>query len=75
MGQSMLMRIVSLALLASIAASASACTHVAAYQRGRLAHPTMTTQALLGSGEAHVYAVTEGAIGGTGGASSGCGCN
>lgn len=53
---------------------APACQHVAPYNRGRLAHPTMTTDR-TGLAEAHVYAVHEGAIGGNPGAESGCGCN
>ncbi|MCC6904138.1 MAG: DUF4266 domain-containing protein [Polyangiaceae bacterium] len=53
----------------------SACTNVAAYQRGRLAHPTMTPTFGESDALTHVRAVQEGAIGGELGASSGCGCN
>ncbi len=60
--------------LALVAVSSGACSHVAPYQRGRLAHPTMTGSE-LGAGEAHVYAVQEGATGGGTVAESGCGCN
>ncbi|MDB4935556.1 MAG: uncharacterized protein JWP87_2528 [Labilithrix sp.] len=50
------------------------CTHVAPYDRGRLAHPTMTQP--LGSAAAdHLHAVQEGAAGGGTVAESGCGCN
>lgn len=51
------------------------CTHVAAYERGRLAHPTMTTSDLAGPAEAHVRAIHEGATGGSFEAGGGCGCN
>jgi hypothetical protein len=60
-------------LLAALAFAAG-CTHVAAYDRGRLAHPSMTDE--LGSvASAHVQAVQEGASGGGSVAESGCGCN
>lgn len=55
--------------------SLSACTHVRPWERGKLAHPTMTGPNLPGVAEEHVYAVQEGAIGGAGGVESGCGCN
>ena len=51
----------------------AACTHVAPYERGRLAHPTMT-QSVESAAAEHVHAVHEGATGGSVGA-SGCGCN
>ena len=52
------------------------CARVAPYQRGKLAHPTMTTSDIVGTGEGHVRAVQEGAMGGTGfSAGGGCGCN
>lgn len=50
------------------------CTHVAAYERGKLAHRTMTTEA-TGPAAEHVYSVHEGAAGGSASAESGCGCN
>jgi hypothetical protein len=50
------------------------CGHVAPYQRGKLAHPTMT-MADQGPAAAHVLAVHEGATGGGSLAESGCGCN
>jgi hypothetical protein len=53
----------------------SGCAHVAPYERGRLAHPTMRMTELAEPAEVHVYSVHEGAAGGTVGASSGCGCN
>lgn len=51
------------------------CTTVAPYQRAKLAHPTMAANDLAGPGEEHLRAVTEGAVGGSAGAGSGCGCN
>jgi hypothetical protein len=69
----------SLALLllgsAILAVAASGCVSVKAYQRGKLAHPTMALDEPTGVAEAHVYGVHEGAQGGTGGAGGGCGCN
>jgi len=52
-----------------------ACTHVAPYERGSLAHPTMTTADIVSPSEEHVRAVQEGAIGGAASAGGGCGCN
>jgi hypothetical protein len=52
----------------------TACSHVAPYQRGKLAHPMMTND-LVGPAAAHVLAVHEGATGGGQLAESGCGCN
>jgi hypothetical protein len=54
--------------------TSSACTHVAAYDRSALAHPTMAA-AVDGPATAHVRAVHEGATGGGSVAESGCGCN
>ena len=51
------------------------CAPVAPYERGKLAHPTMTAGDMAGFGESHLRAITEGAIGGSGGTGSGCGCN
>lgn len=65
----------SLLLLVSVLALASAaCSHVAPYQRGKLAHYTMTDEA-SGPAAEHVYGVQEGAVGGSGGGGGGCGCN
>jgi hypothetical protein len=63
---------VALAFLVSVV---SACQHVAPYERGRLAHPTMVSSDLTKPGEQHLRGVQEGAIGGGTGAESGCGCN
>ncbi len=61
--------------LLSLLSVTSACTTVAPYERGKLAHPTMTTGDLVGPGEAHVRAVHEGATGGSFEVGGGCGCN
>ena len=51
------------------------CSHVAPYERGNLAHPSMAAGD-MGSGiDEHVRAVSEGATGGFGGGGGGCGCN
>jgi hypothetical protein len=52
-----------------------ACANVAAYERGNLAHPTMTSADIAPPSEEHVRAVQEGAIGGGTSAGGGCGCN
>jgi uncharacterized protein DUF4266 len=57
------------------AALLAACANVAPYDRGKLAHPSMTTADLAGPGEAHVRAVHEGATGGGFEVGGGCGCN
>jgi hypothetical protein len=61
--------------LAALAFASTACSHVAPYERAKIAHPTMTAGDLVGTGESHVRAVLEGATGGSIGAESGCGCN
>ena len=65
-------RLVTITLLAL---GSSACSHVAAYERGRLAHPTMNPEDGTSAGLDHVRAVQEGATGGQIGVASGCGCN
>ena len=64
-----------LAVMTLLAAAAAGCTHVAPYQRQKLAHPTMTVSETAGPGESHLRAIQEGATGGAAGAESGCGCN
>jgi hypothetical protein len=71
----MLARIMRLAALAALACVATACAHVAPYQRAKLAHPMMTADDLAGPAAAHVMAVHEGATGGGSLSESGCGCN
>jgi hypothetical protein len=61
-------------VLAVSAIAATGCTHVAPYERARLAHPTMT-QAVGSAAADHLHAVQEGAAGGGSVAESGCGCN
>jgi hypothetical protein len=51
------------------------CSHVAPYERGTLAHPTMATAGFLGPAAGHLNAVQEGATGGRSVSESGCGCN
>ncbi|MDB4939325.1 MAG: uncharacterized protein JWP87_6297 [Labilithrix sp.] len=65
----------SLVLAASLAASVAGCVSVAPWERGRLAHPTMTTSDPTGPAEAHARAIQEGATGGGFEAGGGCGCN
>jgi Domain of unknown function (DUF4266) len=55
--------------------AATGCGTVQPYERGKLAHPTMTAADMAGFGESHLRAISEGAIGGSGGTGSGCGCN
>ena len=56
-------------------ASLAGCVHVAPYERGMLAHPTMTVDDVSTAMEEHVRAVSEGAAGGLSGGGGGCGCN
>jgi hypothetical protein len=62
-------------VLSFLALSSVACTHVAPYERGKLAHPMMTAGDLEGPAASHVLAVHEGATGGGSLSESGCGCN
>lgn len=62
-------------LLITAALAVSACSHVAPYERERLAHRTMVEMQYAGPAEFHVRAVQEGASGGSLEAVSGCGCN
>jgi hypothetical protein len=61
--------------LVLLALATVGCTHVAPYERGKLAHPMMTADDLEGPAAAHVLAVHEGATGGGSLSESGCGCN
>ena len=67
--------VVALALLAIGLCAATGCGTVQPYERGKLAHPTMSAGDMAGFGESHLRAISEGAIGGNGGTGSGCGCN
>ena len=62
-----------LALLLPVVATA--CAGVPVYDRGRIAHPSMTTSDLARPSEEHARAVQEGAIGGGFEVGGGCGCN
>ncbi len=63
------------ALGASLAVMAAGCRTVHVYERGYLAHPTMTTDSPQGRAEEHMRSVHEGAAGGSGVSGGGCGCN
>jgi hypothetical protein len=67
--------IIGIALMGASLFFSTGCTTVAPYERAKLAHPTMAANDLVGPGEMHLRGVTEGAIGGSAGAGSGCGCN
>ncbi|MDP9148956.1 MAG: DUF4266 domain-containing protein [Myxococcota bacterium] len=72
----MVPRHVLICTLVILAAAGSAgCTHVAPYERAKLAHPMMTAGDLDGPAAEHVLAVHEGATGGGALSESGCGCN
>ncbi len=62
-------------LIVLMVLATTGCAGVAPYERGRLAHPSMTTSDMAGPSEAHVRAVQEGATGGGFEAGGGCGCN
>ena len=62
-------------LVVAALAFVTGCAGVKPYERGRLAHPTMLLGDMARVGEAHVYAIREGAVGGGSGAQGGCGCN
>ncbi len=68
-------RILALTTALALLVGASACTHVAPYDRAKLAHPTMADNDFDGPAAEHVNAVHEGATGGGSLAESGCGCN
>lgn len=69
-------KLLVLAACAALGLSATGCVHVAPYERGTLAHPTMTTDDMSTGLDEHVRAVSEAAEGGgLGGGGGGCGCN
>ena len=71
-----IVRFALLCAMTSLAlATATGCARVAPYERGQLAHPTMTAEDISSGMEEHVRAVSEGAAGGLGGGGGGCGCN
>jgi hypothetical protein len=61
--------------LAFLLLCSASCARVAPYERGLLAHPSMTTSDIAPPSEEHVRAVQEGAVGGNASAGGGCGCN
>jgi hypothetical protein len=63
--------------LASLAilSACSGCSHVAAYQRGIIARPDMTTSDLSGRAVQHATEVHEGAARSGAVSEAGCGCN
>jgi len=61
--------------LAAILATCGACGHVAAYERGAIARPDMTTSDLAGRAAQHATEVHEGAARGGSVSEAGCGCN
>jgi hypothetical protein len=61
-------------VIVTLLATTSGCAHVKPYERGKLAHHSMTSE-LEGPATAHTLAVHEGATGGGSLAESGCGCN
>jgi hypothetical protein len=65
--------VVAVALALSL--TMSACARVRPWERGKLAHPTMLLADEARPGEAHVYAIQEGAVGGAASVEGGCGCN
>ncbi len=62
-------------LMAALLSLAAGCATVAPYERGTLAHPSMTPEDMATGFDEHVRAVSEGATGGFGGGGGGCGCN
>jgi hypothetical protein len=68
-------RALFLAVAITAGVGSMGCSNVAAYQRGKLAHFTMRPSDASSVAQAHLYAIQEGATGGSVGAASGCGCN
>jgi hypothetical protein len=61
---------------AAVLSTTWGCAHVAPYERGTLAHPTMSADDPFTTPLAnHVQDVSEGATGGLSGGGGGCGCN
>ncbi len=68
-------KLVGLGFFAVALSLATGCVSVAPYERGTLAHPSMTPEDMSTGFDEHVRAVSEGATGGFGGGGGGCGCN
>jgi hypothetical protein len=73
--QSLSGRLVALVVMVIALGAAAGCGTVQPYERAKLAHPTMAAADMAGFGESHLRAISEGAVGGSGGTGSGCGCN
>ena len=58
----------------ALALALTGCQHVHPWERGKLAHPSMTAP-LTTTAEEHMRGTQEGAAGGSATAESGCGCN
>lgn len=69
------MKLLLAVALFGAASVVTGCAHVAPYERGVLAGPTMTPDDMSSGIDEHVRAVSEGATGGFGGGGGGCGCN
>jgi hypothetical protein len=61
--------------LVTLAVLLNGCVKVAPYERGALAHPTMSAEDMASAMDEHVRALSEGATGGVSGGGGGCGCN
>jgi hypothetical protein len=65
-----------IAVVAAIGSLTVGCVHVAPYERGNLARPSMSAEDPFTTPlAAHVQDVSEGASGGLSGGGGGCGCN
>jgi predicted short-subunit dehydrogenase-like oxidoreductase (DUF2520 family) len=73
--KSRVMRTSMVARFSMAALALVGCSPVAAYERGRLAHPTMQPDYVQSRSREHVRELQEGAGGGSLGVASGCGCN
>ena len=75
MARSKMNRVLMAAASLAAAFVITGCSHVAPYERGTLAHPSMSADDMSSGMDEHVRAVSEGATGGFGGGCGGCGCN
>lgn len=71
----MMRRSLRIVLVLGLLFVAAGCEAVPAVSRGKLAHPTMTSEEIAIGLDGHVRAVSEGATGGLAGGGGGCGCN
>jgi hypothetical protein len=68
-------RVLACGLALAALALAGGCARLKPWERGKLAHATMLLGDDARPGEAHVYAIHEGAVGGASAVEGGCGCN